>query len=94
MNGNDSCKEWRGVKTTGNVFIYNYILCNFFFIDQVVSHFWLKIYFQKFKVLQLKTVNSFLQNLPLIFLLDDERCTLSNAIALLQNFESRNALPT
>ena len=31
MRENETHKEWRGIKITGNVFIYNYILCIFFF---------------------------------------------------------------
>ena len=38
MNGNEIYKEWRGTKTKTNVFVYNYILRNFF-TNQVVSHF-------------------------------------------------------
>ena len=62
-------------------------------MDQVVSHFWQKICFSKFKVLTFKTVNSFSQNLPLISVLDHKR-SLSNAVVFLQNSESSNALLT
>ena len=38
MNGNETWKELRGVKTKRNIFVYNYVLRKFFFTSQVVSH--------------------------------------------------------
>ena len=58
MNGNETWKELRGVKTKRNIFVYNYVLRKFFFTSQVVSHLWRKICFQKVKVLTLKIMRS------------------------------------
>ena len=74
------------VKSTGNLF-FTVTFCATFFTYQVVSHFWRKICFRKFKVLTLKIVNSilpkeyiFLQNIPLVLVLHRERCALSNTV--------------
>ena len=93
MNGNETYKEQGGLKTTGNLFVYNYILCKFFH-GSVSFTFLGDIFFWKFKVLTLKTVNYVLQNLPLILDLGHERCTLSNSVVFLQNSESRNPFAT
>ena len=56
MNGNETCKEWRGGKITGNVFAYNYILCEFFFHEPGSFTLLAKYLFSKIMVLTLKIV--------------------------------------
>ena len=58
MNGHETCKEWRGVKTTGNVFAYSYILCEFFFHESGSFTLLAKYLFSKIMVLTLKIVRS------------------------------------
>ena len=58
MNGNETYKEWRGVKTTGNVFAYSYILCEFFFYESGSFTLLAKYLFSKIMVLTFKILRS------------------------------------